>query len=114
MKDSRILKMVLKYNPKYECKRRLKDVVEVTKILYLPPPDGSFIYDLDTKQSALMALSRVLWWRVLEEKPKLKSYAVFRNRQDSCAIVPSNLERQQKSLVSKLVCGIFPLAIQVQ
>ncbi len=45
-------------------------------------------------------------------KPKLDKYLEFKDREESNTLACSNLKRYNRSLVSKLVCGILPLEVE--
>ncbi len=90
----------------------IAEICEIAKTLHLPLPTDNVLYDLDVVQQAILKCSKDLWWSEVEEKPKLRTYVLFRDRNDLNLLVRSNLPRYQRSLLSRFACGILPLEVE--
>ncbi len=69
------------------------------------------VYDLKTVETALQGLAQSRWWE--DNMPKLRSFVEFRDPDSGGSLVRSNLKRNNRSLLAKLVAGIMPLEIEV-
>ena len=90
----------------------ISEICEIARNLHLPRPSDNVLYDLETAQHAILKYSKDLWWEEVKEKPKLRTYVLFRERESPNFLVRSNLPRYNRSLMSRLVCGILPLELE--
>ena len=100
----------------FECKHRgdgwLKDIVHITQVLKLDPPVDGMIYDLTDVRNRIVKHVRQEWWSEVSLKPKLRTYAQIRAPDMEKPVVRANIERQQRAILSRLLCGILPLEIE--
>ncbi len=114
MEEWRLPKVVLNWDSMSRRRGWLADLTEVATELGLPLPlSGDFTYDLESAQSVLTHKSRQIWREDALTKPKLCTYVEARNLTGGPGLVKLNLPRPTRSLVSKLMCGILPLEVEV-
>ena len=112
LKPDRLPRIVLEWEKSYGGKQWLGEIAKVAQILHLPPPMEGIQYDLEAVQSAALQHSRDNWWREAEYKPKLRMYRQVRTVDDEVKLCRLGLQRQERSLVAKLLCGVLPLEIE--
>ena len=105
-------RVVYEWEKSLNVKAWYHDIVNITRILHLPPPDTECMYDLATVEPALQKRAEDIWWEVANSMSKLRSFVEFRDKESSGSIVRNNLKRQNRSLLAKLVAGILPLKIE--
>ncbi len=114
MEEWRLPKVVLNWDGMSRKKGWLSDMTTVATELGLPLPlSGDFTYDLDNVHKATVHKSRLIWREDAMTKPKLCVYVEARDLAGGPVLVRLNLPRQKRSLVSKLMCGILPLEVEV-
>ena len=69
----------------------VSEVKEITVALHLPGPEHKVLYDIDVVQQAIWKYSKDQWWAELDSKPKLRTYQLFKERDDGNVLVKSNL-----------------------
>ena len=68
--------------------------------------------DLDVAEAWLKKINREKWWLEAHTKPKLRTFVEIHDRGQTQTIVKRNLSRSQRSLITKLKCGVLPLALE--
>ncbi len=77
-----------------------------------PPTELKFVYDLDPIQSKFLRKCREEWKDAAEGMSKLDTYREVKDFADIAILAKSNLPRNERSLVARLLCGILPLEIE--
>ena len=52
------------------------------------------------------------WYQECQQKPKLRTYITFKNNFETAQYILMYMNRQQRSLLAQLRCGILPLHIE--
>ena len=60
----------------------------------------------------VLAFARDRWWKEIRSKPKLRTYVQVRMRDMEKALIKAKLERYQRSVLSKFLCGTLPIEIE--
>ncbi len=68
--------------------------------------------DLDVAEARLKRINRDKWWLEAHSKPKLRTFIRVHDLSQTQVIVKKNLSRSQRSLITKLKCGVMPLALE--
>ncbi len=68
--------------------------------------------DLDALSSRLLKLNRTKWLLEAQTKTKLRTFLEIYDHANPRAIVQANLNRSQRSVLSKIKLGVLPLAIE--
>ena len=68
--------------------------------------------DLDVAEARLKRINREKWWLEAHTKPKLRTFIEIHDKDNVQTIVKRNLSRAQRSLITKLKCGVLPLALE--
>ena len=76
----------------------------------LPKNDSDYV-DIDVLNSRLNVLNRNKWFLNAQTKPKLETFLEVVNK-DVQVVVRSNLSKRQRSLVTKIECGVLPLRVE--
>ena len=111
--DHRLPKMVYEWEAREGGKGWIKEVGDICKKLHLPDPGDRVIYDMDNVQVAAHKYSIDRWWHSAQQQPKLQTYIEVRPQDEPTAVVKCNLKRYPRSLLSRLLCGILPLEVEV-
>ena len=75
-------------------------------MLHLPQP-SNILYELEAVE-----VSENKWWDDMISQPKLCTYAEVKTRGDPNTLACGNLNRYNRSLIAKLLCGISPLEVE--
>ena len=113
MEDSRLTKRVfltMHANNKTKWCRSLCEIMSETGI------EENFWYripcDLKLCLDKLMETHIKKWKDLLPKKPKLRTYTTFKSHYFTENFIKINLDRNQRSVLSQLRCGILPLHIE--
>ena len=68
--------------------------------------------DLDVAEARLKRINRDKWWLEAHSKPKLRTYIKVHDLGNTQTIVKKNLSRSHRSLITKLKCGVLPIALE--
>ena len=113
MDRSKLPRQVLVYDYKVGGKGWLGDVLSLCSESNIPAPtELKFIYDLEPIQERFLRQCREEWRSATEKMPKLDTYRLIKDFAESATLVKSNLPRNERSLVSRLLCGILPLEVE--
>ena len=86
------------------------DVRKITHKLGIPSPlSGDHLYELDYISKLALEQARKAWEEGAKLKPKLRTYIKIAKFDGSLALATTLMPRYQRSLISKLLCGILPL-----
>ena len=69
-------------------------------------------YDMEFLHMCTLGKSRLEREEEAHNKPKLRTYNKFKDFDNPLALVKANLPRFQRSILSKFICGIFPLELE--
>ena len=69
--------------------------------------------DLNVAEARLKRINRDKWWLEAHTKPKLRTFIRVHDISQTQTIVKRNLSRLQRSLITKLKCGVMPLALEI-
>ena len=112
MPDTRWPKIMYEFDIKKKCTTWVHEIKQICKMLHLPDPSHRVEYDMKVVSDAIMKFSRDIWWKQALEKPKLRSYANFKDQAAPTTLINANLLRYQRGLLAKPSCGILPLEIE--
>ncbi len=91
----------------------LGDLLEVCRSSDIPIPDVTrFVYDLEPVKRKMIVKSREEWKDAAEDMSKLCTYVVVKDYTEIGTLVKSNLQRNHRSLIARLLCGILPLEVE--
>ena len=114
MMPDRLPKRVLLWDYKMNAKGWLGDIKGICEEANIIPPENTmWIYDIDAVHRKLMLKEREEWKDAAEEMSKLSTYVVIKDFTEIGTLVKSNLPRNHRSLMARLLCGILPLEIEV-
>ena len=113
LEDDRLPKKIYYFDLATKKNAWIDEIRDIAKTLHLPGPEHAVLYDLDVVQQAILRYSQNQWWEELDSKPKLRTYQTFKERDDGNVVVKANLPRYQRSIISRFMCGILPLEIEV-
>lgn len=68
--------------------------------------------DLNLARGKLQELQSEQWRKEIENKPKLRTYKIFKQEFGKENFLGLNLERSERSFLAKFRCGILPLRIE--
>ena len=113
MDDNRLTKKIFKWD--YElCNKNWSE--DVKHILSDVDYDNIFtdvaICDLEFLYSKISNLQEIAWKAAVDSKPKLRTYALFKENFCTEKYVLSMLSRKQRSLLAQLRLGVLPLRIE--
>ena len=113
MERTKLPRMVLEWDYKVGAKGWLGDVLSLCHESNIPPPtELKYVYDLEPIQSRFLRQCREEWKDAAEKMPKLDTYKVAKDFTEPAILVKSNLPRNERSLVARLLCGILPLEVE--
>ena len=112
LKEDRLPRVAYEYEMTAGVKGWIEELRVITRLLHLPAPSLNSKYDMDNVQAAVLKLAQDRWWNEAQSKPKLATYVSFKDRDSPDTLVKSNLKRGIRSLLAKLVSGIFPLEVE--
>ena len=116
MKESRLPKKVLRWDLMIGAKGWLSDILQICRELDLPSPIGPMqsMYVFDTEPIARRAIvkNREEWKLAAADMPKLCTYVIIKDFTEVCTVVQANIPRNQRSILSKFLCGILPIEIE--
>ncbi len=113
MDRSKLPRVVLEWDYKVGAKGWLKDMLQVCTESEVPAPtELKYVYDLEPIQAKFLKQCRMEWRSAAEKMPKLDTYNVVKDFTETAILVRSNLPRNERSLVARLLCGILPLEIE--
>ena len=69
--------------------------------------------DLDVLQARLLHINRDEWWLDAGGKIKLRTFVKVYHKNELKCLVKLNLSRQHRSYVAKMLCGVFPLMLEL-
>ena len=69
--------------------------------------------DLDVFHARAKVLNRDKWWLEAGTKTKLDTFRQIFDRKDPQGLIKCNLSRNQRSVVTRLKCGVLPLMVEV-
>ena len=117
MDESRIPKMILRWDIINGCCGWMGEILKVCQELDIPSPIGPYMsfyrYESDMLERKFMKCCREEWRGIAPDKPKLISYVQIRDMCEYSCLVNLNLPRYQRSVIARLLCGILPLEIEV-
>ena len=112
MKEERLTKLVFHTDFKSThgwCKE-IKDVFESMNML--PAYEHKSACDLKECEMLLTSKAQEEWREIVLSKPKLRTYATFKDKFETTDYIKINLSRFDRSLMSKFRCGILQLHIE--
>ncbi len=113
MDRSKLPRLVLEWDYKAGAKGWLGDMLKVCTESNIPPPtELRYVYDLEPIQSRFLRQCREEWKGATEKMPKLDTYHMVKDFAEPAVLAKSNLLRNERSLVSHLLCGILPLEVE--
>ena len=68
---------------------------------------------MEALERRFLKQAREEWRGITPNKPKLSTYMQIRDLSEMSCMVNLNLPRYQRSIVSRLLCGILPLEVEV-
>ena len=114
MKTNRLPVKVYKWESSLKIKGWVRDLNHVLQYCNMEDCMGlERLYDLDVAEARLKRNNRDKWWLDAHTKPKLRTYVEVHDRSNVQTIVKRNLSRSHRSLITKLKCGVLPLAIEM-
>ena len=114
MKEERLPVNIYKWMESLEVNGWVKDVKHVLN--YANMDDCQHLSskcDLNVLQVRLKVLNQDKWWLDAETKTKLETFIQIYHRSDPQGLMKCNLQRNQRSVVSRLKCGVLPLMLEV-
>ena len=113
MDSTRLPRRILEWDYRCRAKGWLSDLLSVCAEANVPIPDEiRFIYDIDPVRRKLIVKNRQEWRNAAENMSKLCTYIKIRDFSEIGQLVQSNLKRNHRCLVSRLLCGILPLGVE--
>ena len=113
MNNGKIPRQILEGDYKCRASGWLGDLLNVCKKTEIPIPDEiRFIYELDPVKRKMMMQSHNEWKSATEDMSKLCTYVIVKDFTKIGTLVRSNLQRNHRSLVARLLCSILPLDIE--
>ena len=113
MSWDRLPRKVLQWDCKLGGVGWVKDLVNVcNNINIVEPTNLQYIYDLDPVKTRILRKCRQEWQDTAETTSKLSTYIQIKDFTEPALMVKSNLTRNQRSLLSRLLCGILPLEVE--
>ncbi len=112
LKPDRLPRIVYEWEMTQGNKGWIQDVINITKVLHLPPPDSNVIYDMENVDYAIKAYSNKRYWNAVPTKSKLCSFEEMITKETANTLVKANLKRYPRSLLAKTLCGILPLEVE--
>ena len=73
--------------------------------------EKSFI-DLDAARKSISYSENIEWSNVVQSKPKLRTYKIFKTRYETEPYITANISRSERSFIAQLRSGILPLRIE--
>ncbi len=117
MDESRIPKKILRFDIATGKKGWIGDIIQICHKIDIPSPIGPFqslmSHDLDAISRRMMKMCRDGGVDAAQEMPKLRTYIQIRDFMDTTAMVRAALPRGQRSILSKFLCGILPLEVEL-
>ena len=91
----------------------MSDLVNVCNNINIQEPTNlQYIYDLEPVKTRILRRSREEWKDAVERTSKLSAYYQIKDFTEPALMVKSNLHRNERSLLSRLLCGILPLEVE--
>ncbi len=113
MDQQRLPRKILTWDYKVGAKGWLRDILNLCNESGIPPPSElKYVYDLDPIQSKFLRKCREEWKDATEGMSKLDTYREVKDFADVAVLAKSNLPRNERSLVARLLCGILPLEVE--
>ena len=76
------------------------------------PFQALYVYDTDPIHRKMLTKSREEWKLEAQGMSKLQTYVQVKNFTEIGTMVLASLPRNQRSILSKFLCGIMPLAVE--
>ena len=113
MSPERLPRRVLTWDYKVGAKGWLRDALEVCNYLNIPAPtELKYVYDLEPIQRRMLVKCREEWKEEAGGMSKLSMYVIAKDFAEIGTLVKSNLPRNERSLLARLLCGILPLELE--
>ena len=113
MDRSKLPRLMLEWDYKVGAKGWLGDLLKVCVESKIPPPtELKYVYDLEPIQERFLWECREEWKAATEKMPKLDTYRDIKDFTEPAVLVKSNLPKNERSLVARLLCGILPLEVE--
>ena len=94
----------------------MSDIIDICKELEIPSPVGPmqaiYVYDTEPLMRKALVKNREEWRMAAYDMPKLCTYVLIKDFMDIGTMVHANLPRNQRSVLSKFLCGILPIEIE--
>ncbi len=71
-----------------------------------------YVYDTEPLMRRALVKNREEWKAAADDMPKLCTYILIKDFTSICTMVSANLPRNQRSVLSKFLCGILPIEIE--
>ncbi len=113
MSMERLPRKVLEWDCKLGGIGWVNDLVRVCEQINIQEPTNlRYIYDLEPVKRRILLKCREEWKDVTERTSKLSTYCQIKDFTETGLMVKSNLNRSERSLLSRLLCGILPLEVE--
>ena len=113
MKDDRLTKQIFLWDLTQPGDSWSNDICNIFKSINLESKfDSQTTVDISQMEQLLQSNSEDMWLTELINKPKLRTYILFKNTLITENYVSSYLSRYQRSLIAQLRLGILPLCIE--
>ncbi len=116
MEETRLPKKVLRWDILIGSKGWMRDVIDICKELDIPSPVGPmqslYVYDTEPLMRRALVKNREEWMLAANGMPKLCTYVLIKDFMNVGTMVHQNLPRNQRSVLSKFLCGILPIEIE--
>ncbi len=92
----------------------VNDLVNVCNEINIQAPVSlRYIYDLQPVKTRILRKCREEWKSAAEEMSKLSTYCNVKDFAEPALMVKCNIHRNERSLLSRLLCGILPLKVEI-
>ena len=113
MPDDRLTKKVFNYDYEKSCKNWSSGIKELFINLQMENVfTEKLACDLELVKAKTKDIMTTSWQREVQIKPKLRSYKLFKNNFETEPYVQFIRDRQTRSLLAQIRCGILPLRIE--
>ena len=112
MGEERLPSIIHKWDMSLRTDAWYAQVKHILNYTNLTPECENDYVDIDALTSRLKVLNRNIWLVNAQTMSKLEVFLEVVDRDNEQVIVKSNLGRRERSLVTKIKCGVLPLRVE--